>query len=431
MFFKRLRDQGVLTFPSVQFLRNLTRQVGSTTDRNEEYLKRRVKELNNFERNVLLMLDEIYTAKRVEYAEAQGRFVGLTENDGVATTALCFMVRSLAGKYRDIISIVPMNKVSARKIRIPFEEALQLLDHVGLNVVAVSADNHSANRKFFTDLGQGNLQASVPNPVTGQPLFLVFDPVHNIKNLYNCFQRKKRFEFPPLTSRPLLTTADFTHLNDLYSHETTKPIKLAPRLTTRVLNPGSIDKTNVQLSMAIIHESTIGALRAYSDNDGKPWRSTAEFLQLLRDLWNVLNAHSPDAGRHKRDLTKDPVRSVEDWKLKFLSDFSSFFTLWETSGKPGLTKETFLSVRHTCSTLVLLAKHCLNSLGFNYVLLGNVQSDALEARFGWFRQLCGANYYISLKQILESERKIRTLSLVKMPGIDLKQVHCSLNVLCI
>ncbi len=162
--------------------------------------------------------------------------------------------------------------------------------------------------------------------------------------------------------------------------------------------------------MAIIHESTIGALRAYSDSDGKPWRSTAEFLDLLRQLWNVLNAHSPVAGKHKLDRTKDPIRSAEDWKLKLLSDFCTFFTLWENSRKPGLTKEAFLSMRHTCAALVQLAKHCLVSLGFNYVLLGNVQSDALEARFGWFRQLSGANYYVSLKQILE--RKIRTLSLV-------------------
>ena len=80
---------------------------------------------------------------------------------------------------------------------------------------------------------------------------------------------------------------------------------------------------------------------------------------------------------------------------------------------PGLTKETFLALKQTCQAIAGLAKYLFNSCGFNYVLLGKIQSDTIEGRFGHIRQLSGANYYISMRQLLESDRKLRTLSLLK------------------
>ena len=37
----------------------------------------------------------------------------------------------------------------------------------------------------------------------------------------------------------------------------------------------------------------------------------------------------------------------------------------------------------------------------------------MEQRFGWLLQLSGANFYISCKQLLEAEKRIRALSLIK------------------
>jgi len=55
-----------------------------------------------------------------------------------------------------------------------------------LNVV----DNASANWKFITDfLYQGSLTTSVSASETGQPIFVIFDPVHDVKTVYNSFGR--------------------------------------------------------------------------------------------------------------------------------------------------------------------------------------------------------------------------------------------------
>ena len=46
----------------------------------------------------------------------------------------------------------------------------------------------------------------------------------------------------------------------------------------------------------------------------------------------------------------------------------------------------------------------------------------MEGRFGRIRQLSGANYYISMRQLLESDRRLRTLSLVKYSRVSISHI---------
>merc|ERR1719468_270308 len=47
-----------------------------------------------------------------------------------------------------------------------------------------------------------------------------------------------------------------------------------------------------------------------------------------------------------------------------------------------------------------------------------ISSDPIERRFGWYRQLSGANYYLSVRQFLESEKKIRIQTLIKFGDLS-------------
>ena len=67
--------------------------------------------------------------------------------------------------------------------------------------------------------------------------------------------------------------------------------------------------------------------------------------------------------------------------------------------------------------------YLMNECGFKYVLLGHIQSDTIEGRFGHLRQLSGANYFVSMRQLYESDRKLRTLSLLKYSQIFLKEIE--------
>jgi len=116
--------------------------------------------------------------------------------------------------------------------------------------------------------------------------------------------------------------------------------------------------------------------------------------------------------------------------LSFLREFADFLTQWETSGKGGLTQETFLALRQTCLALADCSAYMIDRLGFNFVLLGRLQSDSIERRFGWLRQLSGANYYVSMRQVMESDRKIRALSLIKFSKISLCEIDDVIEADC-
>ena len=89
--------------------------------------------------------------------------------------------------------------------------------------------------------------------------------------------------------------------------------------------------------------------------------------------------------------------------------------------KHSLSTETCMTSTQTCRGLIALAIYLLEEKGFSYVLLGLITSDPIERRFGWYRQLCGANYYLSVRQLLESEKKIRLYDLVKLSEFSMKE----------
>ena len=98
-------------------------------------------------------------------------------------TLLCFMISLVAGDYQDVC-LTPVVNLTSGLMHKMFIKVLRVVHSVGLTVVATSMDNLSANRKFYAELCGGKLQASIPNPLdVRQPLFLLFDAVHNFKNI--------------------------------------------------------------------------------------------------------------------------------------------------------------------------------------------------------------------------------------------------------
>ncbi|KAH7979426.1 hypothetical protein HPB49_009388 [Dermacentor silvarum] len=63
-------------------------------------------------------------------------------------------------------------------------------------------------------------------------------------------------------------------------------------------------------------------------------------------------------------------------------------------------------------------------LGHKYVLLGKIQTDCLESRFGQYRQMAGGNYHISIRHIYETKGRIRLQNtLPVMSSEDLKGIE--------
>lgn len=54
-----------------------------------------------------------------------------------------------------------------------------------------------------------------------------------------------------------------------------------------------------------------------------------------------------------------------------------------------------------------ITNYCTTNLNMPYVLLGKLQTDNLESRFGQYRSIAGDQYHISMRQIHETESKLR------------------------
>ena len=98
--------------PSSKTLSNLSPNLDCPVGlQSKSYFRTRVQSLFDFERHVVLIIDEVYVAKRVEMSG--GQILGLDANDESCSIILCFMVSSVCGSYQDDVLIYPMNGLTS------------------------------------------------------------------------------------------------------------------------------------------------------------------------------------------------------------------------------------------------------------------------------------------------------------------------------
>ncbi|KAG1674491.1 Zinc finger SWIM domain-containing protein 3 [Nymphon striatum] len=290
--------------------------------------------------------DYLQERKKVVITEIVKQTVlGATAEGDIASTILGFMISFVGNK--DIVCLFPVKKLNANELEECCLAELRLLDDIGYNVVAISVDNHPVNRSYFVSkLCEGNLKLQVANPVNGAPLFLLFEAVHSMKNIFNNFEGKKVVCYPnfddPISN--VLSTAKFEHMIDLYDMEVPKPIKMEHKLLMKCLCPRNIEKLSVKLALAVFHESTVYALRYYCQSENKEWVETADHVDLVITLWSIINVKTTTAGSHKRDEARKPITSKNDWQLSFLIKFANFLAVFHVNKRNCLSKQTYLAL---------------------------------------------------------------------------------------
>ena len=163
---------------------------------------------------------------------------------------------------------------------------------------------------------------------------------------------------------------------------------------------------------------------------GKPKSCTCPILHVNVYLLIIHFILSPNllqflyiSGEHKRDDFSFPIQSVDDFKLVYLRTGITILTEWQSSKRDGLSSPTFTACIQTFRALIDLSIYLLERHGFLCVLLGKFQSDPLEGRFGHYRQLSGGNFYISCRQLLQAEKKIRLLKEMEVSILVFRILH--------
>ena len=220
-------------------------------------------------------------------------------------------------------------------------------------------------------------------------------------------------------------TANFNHLVKVFQLEEKKPVKLAYKLSHRVLFPGPIEKQSVHLASAVFSDSTLEALKYYSLHGHPELQETAEFISIILRWFKLINAKSTYQGVTGHDCQREaitPENIVE--KTSFLRGFVDWLSEWEALQESGLSRETFQAAKHSSECIAALSEHLLETKHFQFVLPIKLQNDKIEGRFGKIRQMCGGNMFASVRQFLESERSLRLMNLANLdlPHGEIKDI---------
>ena len=283
-------------------------------------------------------------------------------------------------------------------------------------VSTIGFDGHSANVSLLNKKilkNPGDLFISNEKS-PGSKIFPFFDTSHLFKNFYNNWMAKGTFQCPLMDEEQMNKTIhpSFSHLRELYDIEKGRPEKLAYKLTEKVLHPQVMEKTNVKLADSAFHESTINALNYYSLHGYSHFHDSALFAKTIRDWFNTLNVMCLDYGKRKREERRYAIRreSVEE-DLSYIARFVNWLELWNSKNTSGLSKATFQAAIRSSKAVISLVHYLFERYeNLEFILLGNILSDFLEGRFGWWRQMCGGNYYNSVIKFLQSEKTIRLRS---------------------
>ena len=424
--YRHMLHEDLLCLPSERHIKRISTALTVSSGLNEStltYLSLRIKNLSARERHIHLMIDEIYLSQRVEFDG--GKIFG-QHDDKVSKTMLSIMIKSLGGNYSDTVSLSPIDKLDSKLLKEILMNVLKHLTQIGFDSNSISVDNATVNRKLFVqELCGGNLTKYIKNPFKEDSrIYLLFDATHLFKNIRNNFQNKRVFDCPPF-GNIIIGTPKYEHIEDLYNMECSKSVRLAHKLTDKSIHPNSLEKTSVQLANNIFHESTYCALEYYAKNDEnkKDWQQTAEFLKIIRQMWNICNVKTKFLGLKLRDDSRMPITNEKDKNLIFLTNFSQWIKDWKTHSKhQSLTNETTLALVQTTSSMPELSRYVLKHCGFDYFLTGQAQSDDIEKRFGLYRKLSGTNFFISERQLLEGEKKVRLLNLLKFTKLSVSEI---------
>lgn len=421
-----LRNSQNLTLPHPVYLKSFCKG-NLRCGVNHQYLTHKFSKLESHEKYVNVLLDEIHVKPSLTYKGY--KIDGIADNNPtthnktpvLAKCMQAFMISSLLSKNKDIVALYPVFKMDSEFLHSKLNEVLDVLHEIGYEVVSVISDNHQINNaafKHFSPSQSQQVPLFIKSPyLPNKKIFFLFDTVHLFKSIRNNWLNNKgrSFDFPEFNNPCTIMSARLQHLEKIFKQEDKMLVKYAPALAPKVLFPNAFERQNVPLALRLFDDKNIIAIKHYEALLGSNSVGTAEFIKIVRQWWTTVNVKTPFKGFHIREPLAIPISTSNSQGLDFLNNFCNWLTYWKnlpTGNK--LSSRTHTALLHTSQALQHICHYLLNDLKFKYVLTGKFQTDNLEARFGQYRQMSGCCYNVTVQQILQSEKKLKLLSLLKL-----------------
>ena len=218
----------------------LTRMISNSaseagfSERSLFVLKQRIEALPPRSKICTLLMDGISLKSNIFYDSSKEHLIGLddywdkTSSGLVATSALVFMVRGVLFNWKQLVAYYLVHESSkSNELRKILREAFNHLASLGLYIVALVSDQGSNFQKFIAEE-----HVSPDRPFIdwdGKRYFILNDPPHLLKSIRNNLMKYK-FVFDD-------KVAQWADIIDFYSTEKHLPVRMAPKLTEKHLNP--------------------------------------------------------------------------------------------------------------------------------------------------------------------------------------------------
>ena len=133
--YKQLYNDGFLTLLAPGHSRRLCTAIDvdsmTLNDSATAYITARFKKIPEKDRLVSVFMDEVYSHQAVQYNN--GKFFG-AEGGQITKTMLCVMLKSIAGKYRDIVTMAPVININADKLHSIWTDVMEKVENIGFDV---------------------------------------------------------------------------------------------------------------------------------------------------------------------------------------------------------------------------------------------------------------------------------------------------------
>eukprot|EP00794_Sanderia_malayensis_P011743 gene11743-12964_t len=368
------------------------------------------------EQDCVIMLDEMSIKSQLLWDKKNAKFAGNVDygalkaepNDSIAKNALVIMVSGLQTPWYVPIAYFLTNSINGDIQKQLIYEAISLLTEKGAKIHAVIFDGASKNITMAAKLGcdVSKLEFKFPHPTKhNEKIHVILDICHMLKLARNAFADIGVF----YTASGERIAWDY--IAKLYDVQKTDILNIANKLTSKHIQWQN-HKMKVSVAAQTLSNSVAAAitfLRRLKVAEFKDSEETSHFIQLINNLFDILNSKSKFGKHSKSPITSDNIDEIESYikssieYLKHLKDPAGVQII--KGQRKTFVKGFAISAFSVLSICKILLER--SEVPFQYILTYRFSQDRIEmffskirSRFGWNNNPNVLQFKYALRQLL-------------------------------
>lgn len=361
-----------------------------------EMLSIKIASFNNFEKECVLVLDEMFLTEGMNYDVASKSFIGnvtLPEHEGIANHGLVFMLGGISSRWKQTVAYYfTSDSVKGGTLKPIINSIISKAEDIGLRVNSITSDMGACNKAMWTSYGVGcsflrDVNNSVLHPCDSErKLYFLPDVPHLFKNIKQSIINNKVITIPDnIVKENNLTSniVDCKHIEELCKHQNDFELKLFHKLNIEdIQKPNHFDKMKVSKATSVINMDVAASLLYLVENEDyhSSYKTTAWFIRQVSKWFTLMSSRDPVVALSKFN----PEKYLET--LQFLNKFMDLFRNIKI-GYRKTWKPCQSGVLIATQSILDLQDLFLNKKNFRFLLTSRFTQDCLENLFSCMRSI--------------------------------------------